>query len=84
MLLTLPYFDLRDVEPFSAFLIGSASVASVVLAVGSLVASLFVQRPWCRLLCPTGELMAILRRPLHYPKAWYKGEELRKADDESR
>lgn len=84
LLLTLPYFDLRNVEPFSAFLIGSASVASVVLAVGSLVASLFVQRPWCRLLCPTGELMAILRRPLHYPKAWYKGEELRKADDELR
>lgn len=68
LLLTLPYFDLTDIEPFSVFLIRSASIGAVVLAGGSLVASFFVQRPWCRLLCPTGELMAILRRPLRYPR----------------
>lgn len=69
LLLTLPYFDLKDVEPFSVFMLRSASVWTVVLAGGSLLASLVVQRPWCRLLCPTGELMAILRRPLRYPRS---------------
>lgn len=68
LLLTLPYFDLKDVEPFSVFLLRSASVGTLLLAGGSLAASLFVQRPWCRLFCPTGELLAILRRPLRYPK----------------
>lgn len=68
LLLTLPHFELADIEPFTAFLIRSASASALILAGVSLVSSLFFHRPWCRLLCPTGELLAILRRPLKYPK----------------
>lgn len=68
LLLILPHFELADIEPFTAFLIRSASAASLTLAGLSLAASFFFQRPWCRLLCPTGELLSILRRPVHYPR----------------
>ena len=68
LLLILPHFELADIEPFTAFLIRSASAASLTLAGLSLAASFFFQRPWCRLLCPTGELLSILRRPVRYPK----------------
>lgn len=68
LLLLLSRFDLADIEPFTAFLIRSAAVSSIILAGLSLAASLFVRRPWCRLLCPTGELLSILRRPLRYPR----------------
>lgn len=68
LLLTLPHFELADIEPFTAFLIRSASASALILAGLSLVTSLFFQRPWCRLLCPTGELLSILRRPVRYPK----------------
>lgn len=67
LLLLVPRFELADIEPFTAFLVRSASLSTIVLAVVSLAASLFVRRPWCRLLCPTGELLAILRRPIRYP-----------------
>lgn len=67
LLLTLPHFELADIEPFTAFLIRSAAASALILAGLSLVASLFFQRPWCRLLCPTGELLSILRRPVRYP-----------------
>lgn len=68
LLLILPHFELADIEPFTAFLVRSASVSTLILAGVSLAASFFVKRPWCRLLCPTGELLAILRHPIRYPK----------------
>lgn len=67
LLLTVPHFELADIEPFTVFLIRSASATAIILAGVSLVASLFFRRPWCRLLCPTGELLSILRRPIRYP-----------------
>lgn len=68
LLLVLVRFELADIEPFTAFLIRSASASALILAGISLLASLFFQRPWCRLLCPTGEILSILRRPLKYPR----------------
>ncbi len=53
--------DLANVEPFAAFLVGGASMSVVVLAVGFLILSLFVNRPWCRYGCPTGEVLDLLR-----------------------
>ncbi|MDE7411304.1 MAG: 4Fe-4S binding protein [Paramuribaculum sp.] len=46
-----------DYELFAAFIVRSASVA--ILAVGGAVIllSLFVNRPYCRFVCPTGTLM---------------------------
>ena len=52
-----PFFELSEVEPFTIFLINSAATSVVVIAAVSIVASIFFQRPWCRLLCPTGELL---------------------------
>lgn len=46
-----------DYELFTAFIYSSASVWVVVLAVLFLVLSVWVPRPYCRFVCPTGALM---------------------------
>lgn len=46
-----------DYELFTAFLYSSASVWVIVLAVLFLVLSVWVPRPYCRFVCPTGALM---------------------------
>ncbi len=46
-----------DYELFTAFIYSSASVWVIVLAVLSLVLSVWVPRPYCRFVCPTGALM---------------------------
>lgn len=53
--------DLNDVEPFSAFMIDSASDWAIGLALVFILLAVFVARPWCRFFCPTGELLEILR-----------------------
>ena len=49
--------DLTLFEPFSAFKFEAAALPSLVIAAVFLVVSLFVNRPWCRLFCPTGTLI---------------------------
>lgn len=49
-------------EPFSVFSVRSLTVFSAVFAAVILVASLFVNRAWCRFLCPTGLLFDLVRR----------------------
>lgn len=68
LLLILPHVELADLEPFTLFLFRSAALSSLVLAGLGLVGSLFVRRPWCKLLCPTGEILSLLRREVHYPR----------------
>lgn len=46
-----------DYELFTAFLYSSASVWVIVLAVLFLVLSVWVPRPYCRFVCPTGALV---------------------------
>ena len=46
-----------DYELFTAFIYSSASVWVIVLAVLFLVSSVWVPRPYCRFVCPTGALM---------------------------
>ena len=46
-----------DYELFTAFLYSSASVWVIVLAVLFLVLSVWVPRPYCRFVCPTGALI---------------------------
>lgn len=60
--------ELDTLEPFTLFLIRSASLSAVIIGGVSLVASFFVQRPWCRLLCPTGEILSLLKRRITYRK----------------
>ena len=48
-----------DYELFTAFVYSSASVWVVALAVAFLVLSIWVPRPYCRFVCPTGALIKI-------------------------
>lgn len=63
VLLALLWFGtatwLLDYEPFSAFLITSAAPAVVVLAAAFVVLGAFIQRPWCRCVCPLGTLLEL-------------------------
>ena len=49
-------------EPFSVFSVRSLTIYSVVFAVIILFTSLFINRAWCRFLCPTGLLFDLVRR----------------------
>ena len=55
-------FGFQDFEAFTVFHPGSAPKAALAIGVVSLVASLWIPRPWCRFLCPLGELLETLRR----------------------
>ena len=57
LLLTGTWVVWIDYELFTAFLYSSASVWVVVLAVLFLVLSVWVPRPYCRYVCPTGTLL---------------------------
>lgn len=59
-LLALP-FDLAGLEPFAAYVVRSAGVATIAVAVVGLVASLFVPQAYCRFGCPTGALLNFVR-----------------------
>lgn len=49
-----------DYELFTAFIFKSASVVVIVLAVVFVVLAVFVPRPYCRFVCPTGTLLKAL------------------------
>lgn len=50
------WFDWMGYEPFAAFFFKDASVVTLSIAGAFLILSLFVQRPYCRFVCPTGSL----------------------------
>lgn len=68
LLIANPNFEPSSIEPFSVFMIQSATISVIIIAGVSLVASLFINRPWCRLLCPTGEILSILQRNITYKR----------------
>ncbi len=55
-------FDFAEMEAFTIFRPQSAPIVALVLAIFSLVLSVFVARPWCRFLCPLGEMLEIVRK----------------------
>ena len=55
-------FDFADMEAFTIFRPQSAPIVALVLAILSLVLSIFVVRPWCRFLCPSGEMLEMVRK----------------------
>lgn len=59
--LVLPV-DLASVEPFDAYLLTSAGVATIVIAVAGLFAACFVPMAYCHYGCPTGALLNFVRR----------------------
>lgn len=56
-----PEIDLAQIEPFDAWVLGGAAIASVVLAVLGLVASLFIPQAYCKYGCPSGALLRWFR-----------------------
>jgi NosR/NirI family nitrous oxide reductase transcriptional regulator len=59
--LVLP-IDLAHLEPFDAYVLQSAGVATGAIALVGLVASLFVPMAYCHYGCPTGALLEFIRR----------------------
>ncbi|MGI6395268.1 MAG: FMN-binding protein [bacterium] len=57
--------DFSLFEPFSAFQFKSSSTASLVIALFFLIFSLFVHRPWCRLVCPTGKMFDTIKTDIN-------------------
>lgn len=55
-------FDLMNYEVFSAFLVSSASIVVLVMAVVFLILSAFTPRPYCRFVCPTGAILTISQK----------------------
>ncbi len=57
----LPRFDLAQLEPFDAWALRGAWAATTIIAIGGLIASLFVPMAYCRFGCPTGVLLRFLK-----------------------
>ena len=57
LMLTATWTAWMDYELFTAFLYNSASAWVIVLAVLFLILSVWVPRPYCRFVCPTGSLL---------------------------
>ena len=54
--------DLASVEPFDAYLLTSAGVATITIAVLGLIAACFVPMAYCHYGCPTGAVLNFVRR----------------------
>ena len=59
LMLTGTGFEWMDYELFSAFIFRSAATVVIVLAIVFVVLSVFVTRPYCRFVCPTGTLFKL-------------------------
>ncbi|MFI3318673.1 MAG: FMN-binding protein [Rikenellaceae bacterium] len=55
-------FDLMNYEVFSAFLLSAASTTVLIMATIFLILSIFITKPYCRFICPTGALLTIMQR----------------------
>lgn len=56
-----PNLDLAGLEPFDAWVMGGAALASATLAILGLAAAPFAPMAYCRYGCPTGALLAFVR-----------------------
>ena len=54
--------SIENFEPFSAFKFQFASLAVLILAGVMLVLSIFINRPWCTFLCPTGAFFSLFMK----------------------
>jgi len=53
--------DLAELEAFDAYLLASAGIASICIAVTGLLASVFVPQAYCHYGCPTGAIFEFIR-----------------------
>lgn len=54
--------DLSVVEPFPIFNYQSIGFGIAIFAAVILIMSIFIKKPWCNYLCPTGTLLEIFRK----------------------
>jgi hypothetical protein len=59
-MLNLP-FNLAAIEPFDAYIIHTAGVTTIAIAIGGLIAAAFVPMAYCKYGCPTGALLSFMR-----------------------
>jgi len=59
--LTAIPLDLADLEPFAAYILRSAGLATLTVAAVGLIAAFFVPQAYCRFGCPTGALLNFVR-----------------------
>jgi NosR/NirI family nitrous oxide reductase transcriptional regulator len=59
--LTAIPLDLAGLEPFAAYILRSAGLATLTVAAVGLIASFFVPQAYCRFGCPTGALLNFVR-----------------------
>lgn len=59
LMLTGVFFDWMNYELFTAFIFQSASVVVIALAVLVVILAVFIPRPYCRFVCPTGTLFKL-------------------------
>ncbi|MBR5240339.1 MAG: 4Fe-4S binding protein [Muribaculaceae bacterium] len=56
------YFEIMDYEALSIFLFNQADVPVLIIGFAFLFTSLFVKRPYCKYVCPTGYLVKVSER----------------------
>ena len=54
------WFDWVNYEPFSAFMVESASWVVIAIALAFALLSAIVMRPYCRFVCPMGSMFKIV------------------------
>lgn len=60
--------DFTNFEPFTIFVYQSVSVFVIFMASTILLLSLFINRPWCRFICPTGLVFNILNKGIKWKR----------------
>jgi thiamine biosynthesis lipoprotein ApbE/Na+-translocating ferredoxin:NAD+ oxidoreductase RnfG subunit len=59
--LTMPQFDLAQLEPFDAWVLPLTALSSTLVFVVGIAASWFIPQAYCRFGCPTGALLKFVR-----------------------
>jgi hypothetical protein len=54
-------FEIAHIEPFDAYMVRTAGLATITIAVLGLIASAFVPMGFCRYACPTGAILNFVR-----------------------
>ena len=54
-------FEIAHIEPFDAYIIRTAGVATLTIAVLGILASAFIPMGFCRFACPTGAILNFVR-----------------------
>jgi hypothetical protein len=54
-------FEIAHIEPFDAYMIRTAGIATITIAILGIIASAFVPMGFCRYACPTGAVLNFIR-----------------------